>query len=101
MSNRIQRRAAIKKIIRGTADRPRLVVFRSNRYFYCQLVDDANGKTIAAVNKITDPKTAGEDIARQAEAKKITQIVFDRAGYKYHGNVKILAEAVRNAGLKF
>lgn len=101
MANRDVRRRRIKKIIRGTAARPRLVVFVSNRYFYGQLVDDAKGQTIVSVDKIGSAEEAGKKLAEKATESKIAAVVFDRAGYKYHGNVKKLAEAARTAGLKF
>lgn len=96
MTKREQRRARIRKLIRGTKDRPRLVVFKSNRYFYAQLIDDEQGKTIASVNKMSDPMEAGKKLA---EKSKIKTAVFDRAGYKYHGKIKKFAEAVREGGL--
>lgn len=98
---RIQRRAKTKITLRGTSDRPRLVVFRSNRYIYGQLIDDSKGVTLLSVNKETDPKVAGKTIAEGALKKKIETIVFDRAGYRYHGRVKMFAESAREAGLKF
>ena len=101
MNNRNQRRAKIKKTIRGTNDRPRLVVFRSNRFLYAQLIDDVKGHTLAAVNKKTDPQAAGKELAALATKAKLKELVFDRAGYKYHGNVKKFAESVREGGVKF
>lgn len=78
--------------------RPRLAVFRSNRYFYAQIID---GVTIVSVDKMTDPALAGKELAEKALKKKITTVVFDRHGYKYHGHVKKFADAARVAGLKF
>ncbi len=98
---RDKRRAKIKKTIRGSAVLPRFVVFRSNKYLYGQLIDDAAGKTMASVNKIKSPEEAGEKIADEATKLKISSVVFDRAGYKYHGNIKKLADAARQSGLKF
>ncbi len=98
MINRDQRRARIRKMIRGTTERPRLVVFKSNRFFYAQLIDDSKGKTLVSVNKMTDAEEAGKKIA---ELSKVKEIVFDRAGYRYHGNVKKFADAVRASGIKF
>lgn len=95
------RRAKIRKTIRGTAGVPRLVVFRSNKYFYGQLIDDAKGQTLASVDKIGSAEEAGKKLAEKATKSKIAAVVFDRAGYKYHGNIKKLAEAARTAGLKF
>jgi large subunit ribosomal protein L18 len=101
MDKRIQRRAKTKITLRGTSDRPRLVVFRSNRYIYGQLIDDAKGVTLLSVNKETDPMVAGKKLAEIALKKKIESIVFDRAGYRYHGRVKAFAESARESGLKF
>lgn len=99
--NRDNRRAKIRKTIRGTAGVPRLVVFRSNRYFYAQLVDDSKGQTIVSVDKISNPAEAGRTLAQKAAKSKVSKIVFDRAGYQYHGNIQKLADAAREAGLKF
>src|SRR3989344_522879 len=101
MSNRIQRRAKISQTIKGTVKRPRLVVFRSNKFFYAQLTDDVKGHPIAAVDKIADPQEAGKKLAKIAAAKKVPAVIFDRAGYKYHGQVKKFADAAREGGLKF
>jgi large subunit ribosomal protein L18 len=111
-----QRRARIKKRIRkvvnGTADRPRMAIFRSNKQIYAQLIDDINGVTLTSsssvkndkaqgVPKIDQAKLVGADIAAKAEAAGINNVVFDRGGYLYHGRVKALAEAAREGGLKF
>ena len=101
MNSRTRRRAGIKKTIRGTAEKPRLVVFRSNRYVYGQLINDATGKTLASVNKGTDAAALGKEIAQKAKKLGLEKIVFDRAGYKYHGKVKKIAEAAREEGLVF
>lgn len=101
MNARDLRRARIKKTVRGTADRPRLVVYRSNRYFYGQAIDDTVGKTLVSVNKATDSATVGTEIAKKLTGLKIKNIVFDRAGYKYHGNIKKIADSAREAGLEF
>lgn len=100
MNTRDQRRAKIRKTIKGNADRPRLVVFRSNRFFYAQIIDDVAGKTLASVNRMTDEVEAGKELASKALSAKIKAVVFDRAGYRYHGRVKKFAEAVIEAGLK-
>ncbi|MEK7565441.1 MAG: 50S ribosomal protein L18 [Patescibacteria group bacterium] len=97
---RDNRRAKIRKTIKGTSAKPRLVVFRSNRYFYAQLIDDVKSHTLAAVSKVTDAVEAGKKLAEIALKLKISQAVFDRAGYKYHGNIKKLADAAREGGLK-
>ncbi len=99
--NRDARRAKIRKTIRGTAQKPRLVVFRSNRYFYGQIVDDTKGKTLVSVDRMADAAAAGKEIAEKAAKAGITEIVFDRAGYRYHGNIKKFADAARESGLKF
>ncbi|MCL4397810.1 50S ribosomal protein L18 [Patescibacteria group bacterium] len=101
MNKRDNRRARIKKTIRGTKETPRLVVFRSNRYIYGQLINDATGQTLVSVDKITDAAVAGKELAEKASKLKVKNVVFDRAGYKYHGNVKKFAEAAREAGLVF
>lgn len=108
---RIRRRT--RKKISGTADRPRLAVFRSNVNIYAQLVDDSKGVTLASAsslakeivnNKTTkteQAKLVGALVAKNALEKGITQVVFDRGGNQYHGRVKALAEAAREGGLKF
>jgi large subunit ribosomal protein L18 len=110
------RRAKIRTRIRakakGTAQRPRLSVFRSNKQIYAQLIDDATGVTLASassavikeaqgVAKVDQAKVVGRSIAERAKAAGIEEVVFDRGGYLYHGRVKSLAEAAREAGLKF
>ncbi|MFT2007377.1 50S ribosomal protein L18 [Pontibacter sp. 13R65] len=114
-AKKVQRRLRIKQGIRnkisGTAERPRLSVFRSNKFIYAQLIDDTTGVTLAAASsaKLDDAAKAnvetsgkvGKAIAEKALEKGITQVVFDRSGYLYHGKVKSLAEGAREAGLKF
>lgn len=113
MISKIQRRNKIKTRIRGkvsgTAARPRMTVFRSNKQIYVQLIDDLAGKTIVATsskgledgNKTELAAKVGEAIAQKAIAAGITEVVFDRNGYLFHGRVKSLADAARNGGLKF
>lgn len=93
----------------GTAERPRLAVFRSNRFMYAQLIDDENGKTIAAASskdmkakkvKTETAKFVGESVAKKASALGIKSVIFDRRSYRYHGRVKALAEAFKEAGVK-
>jgi len=105
---RIQRR--IRKKISGTASKPRLSVFRSNKQIYCQLIDDLNAKTLTSAtskganitgSSIEVAKEVGKMIASNAAAAGITDVVFDRSGYLYHGRVKSLAEGAREGGLKF
>jgi large subunit ribosomal protein L18 len=116
LSGRDRRHVRIRRRIRGVASRPRLVVFRSNKHIYAQMVDDTKGTTIlgvagsskAVAEKTKDAKerfaeslAVGAEIAKQALEKGISAVVFDRAGYRYHGQVKALADAARKAGLKF
>ncbi|NLO03772.1 MAG: 50S ribosomal protein L18 [Bacteroidales bacterium] len=109
--NRIKSR--VRKIVAGTAERPRLSVFRSNKEIYAQIINDTKGHTMMAagsvekdiasqkVNKSGKAALVGELIARKALDAGIDKVVFDRNGYLYHGRVKNLAEAARKAGLKF
>lgn len=99
--NREQRRAKIRKTIKGTKEKPRLVVFRSNKFIYGQLIDDEKSHTMASVDKMKDAAKAGKELAEKGLKIKVSQAVFDRAGYKYHGSIKKLADAAREAGLKF
>lgn len=101
MIKRDRRRAKIRKTIQGTVKRPRLVIFRSNKFIYGQLIDDAKRETLISVNKSAKADEAGKEIAEKALKAKITTVVFDRAGYQYHGNIKKFADAARVAGLKF
>lgn len=113
MFSKIQRRNKIKTRIRGrisgTAERPRMTVFRSNKQIYVQLVDDLAGKTLCAASsrgiaegdKNAIAAKVGEEIARKAQEAGITTVVFDRNGYLFHGRVKSLADAARKGGLKF
>jgi large subunit ribosomal protein L18 len=108
--NRIHRR--IRRKLSGTAERPRLAVFRSGAHIYAQVIDDAQGKTLAAASSIDKgakikggnlaaAKTIGTLVAERAKEEGIKVVVFDRGGYQYHGRVKALAEAARAAGLEF
>ena len=108
--SRIKRRVRGK--IQGTSERPRLSVFRSNKQIYAQLIDDLAGVTLASAtsrgddeacqgNKIAQAAVVGKKIAEAAKGAGISEVVFDRNGYLYHGRVKQLAEAAREAGLKF
>ncbi|MDE6079680.1 MAG: 50S ribosomal protein L18 [Duncaniella sp.] len=113
MVSKIQRRNKIKARIRGkisgTAARPRMSVFRSNKQIYVQLIDDLAGKTIVAASskgieegtKTEIAAKVGEAIAKKAQEAGVTEVVFDRNGYLFHGRVKSLADAARAAGLKF
>ena len=112
MATKISRRKKIKfgirKKISGNAERPRLAVFRSNKQIYAQLIDDIAGVTLATAtslnlktNGITQAKEVGELIAKEAQAKGVSTVVFDRGGYLFHGRVKALADGAREGGLKF
>lgn len=107
---RIHRR--IRKKVRGTPERPRLAVFRSLKHIYAQVIDDTRGHTLAAASSlekdrqipggnVQGAREVGRLIAERALAKGIRRVVFDRGGYRYHGRVKALAEAAREAGLEF
>jgi large subunit ribosomal protein L18 len=106
---RLRRRRRVRAKISGTATRPRVSVFRSNRGLCAQLIDDGAGHTLAAVNwfepelrslaKPERTKRAGAALAERAKAAGVTEAVFDRGGYRYHGHVRKFAEAIREAGL--
>jgi large subunit ribosomal protein L18 len=109
---RFKHKKRIRAKLEGTAERPRLVVFRSNSNVYAQLVDDAKGHTIAAASttekelakskaNIEGSKLVGSLVAKRALAKGVKDVVFDRGGYLYHGKIKALADAAREAGLNF
>jgi len=112
---KLQRRRRVKRGIRkkiaGTAQRPRLTVFRSNKNIYAQLVDDLSGHTVASANSLQDgvsganpvetAKAVGKSLAEAAKEAGVETIVFDRNGYQYHGRVQALAEGVREGGLTF
>lgn len=106
---RDRRRKRIKSKVFGTKEKPRFSVFKSNRYIVAQLIDDEKGATLAfATSKNMNGKTSferskqvGEEIAKQAKAKKIEKVVFDRGGYLYTGSIKSLADSARESGLKF
>lgn len=112
---RIKRHQRIRNKISGTAQKPRLAVFRSNKHMYAQLIDDASSCTLVAASTmegdvasklehtstVEAAKAVGEAIAKKAVEKGITEAVFDRGGFVYHGKIKALADAAREAGLKF
>ena len=110
-SRRLRRRLRVRAKVRGSAERPRLAVFRSNRGIQAQLIDDDRGHTVAAVSWIEgdlrglgpmeQAKKTGELIAARAKEAGVEGCVFDRGGYLYHGRVQALAEAAREAGLRF
>jgi large subunit ribosomal protein L18 len=96
---RQKRKARIRAKIKGTAQRPRLSVFRSNKAIYAQVIDDVKGHTLASAFG-QDAQKVGEEIAQIVKSQKIKTLVFDRSGYKYHGRIKALAEAVRAQEIK-
>ncbi|HEY2012470.1 MAG TPA: 50S ribosomal protein L18 [Bryobacteraceae bacterium] len=108
--NRIHMR--IRRKLRGTAERPRLAIFRSVAHIYAQVIDDSQGATLVSASSVDKAgktnggnvaaaKTIGKLVAERAKEKGITRVVFDRGGYQYHGRVKALADAARAAGLEF
>ncbi len=115
IEKRQRRHTRVRKKVFGTSERPRLCVFKSNRYIYAQIIDDEVGRTLCAASSLekelreklssTKDKDAarevGKLIAERAREKGIDKVVFDRGGYKYHGRVKELADAAREAGLEF
>lgn len=111
-AERLRRKAAIRRKVAGTAQRPRLTVFRSLKHISVQVIDDSTGNTLLSVNSgskemglkgknIEVCKKVGQAAAKKAIAMGITEVVFDRSGYLYHGRIKALADAAREAGLKF
>lgn len=105
---RTRRRVRIRAKVKGTLERPRLAVYRSNRFISAQVIDDAAGKTLVAAHgreskgpASAQAKYVGETIAKKAQAAGITTVVFDRGGYEYSGQVKTLATAAREGGLIF
>jgi large subunit ribosomal protein L18 len=115
VEGRAIRHVRIRRVVKGTAERPRLAVFRSLNHVYAQLIDDVAGRTVIAADSrspefrqrlatggnVAAAKVVGELVAQKAKEQGIAQVVFDRGGYQYHGRVKALAEAARAAGLKF
>jgi large subunit ribosomal protein L18 len=110
-AKRLKRRRRVRAKVTGTAERPRISVFRSNRGVFAQLIDDDSGRTLAAVNwtedelkslkRMEQAGKAGQLLAERAKAAGIETAVFDRGGYQYHGRVKALAEGAREGGLIF
>lgn len=107
---RKKRKARIRKKVNGTAVRPRLVVFRSNKHIYAQIIDDQAGVTLASASTksieglhltVDNAKLIGKKVAEEALKKNISAVVFDRNGFVYHGRVKALAEGAREGGLNF
>lgn len=111
-SSRGRRHSRVRRKISGTAQRPRLTVFRSNRYIYAQVIDDLEGRTLAAASSqesdlrssplnVDTAAKVGSLLGERAKEVGVSSVVFDRAGYKFHGRVKALADAAREAGLEF
>lgn len=113
---RTKRRMRIRKKVLGSGERPRLCVYRSLKHLYAQIVDDTTGTTLAAAGtdtkalkadgkksfaNVASAKIVGRDVAEKAKAAGVATVVFDRSGYRYHGVIKALADAAREAGLKF
>lgn len=109
---RVKRHLRVRGKISGTAERPRLNVFRSSKHIYAQIIDDVAGKTLAAASSLDKgfegnggnkeaARKVGEAIAKAAGSAGISEVVFDRSGYIYHGRIKELAEGAREGGLKF
>ena len=112
-ASRVKRHTRLRLRLSGTEARPRLAVFRSLNHIYAQVIDDTSGTTVAAASsletglkgsdgsKVDDAKRVGQLLAERAKAAGVEKVVFDRAGFKYHGRVRSLAEAAREAGLDF
>jgi large subunit ribosomal protein L18 len=109
-SSRITRHRRVRKKVIGTAVRPRLAVYRSNRHIYAQVIDDFAGKTLAAASTLAasakgepteQAKVVGKKVAEAAKAAGITQVTFDRGGFMYHGRVQAVADGAREGGLEF
>ncbi len=112
---RLKRKARVRRTVRGTDERPRLSVFRSAKHIYAQIIEDSTGRTLAAAStackdvadglknsgNVEAAKVVGAAIAKKALSNNIKQVVFDRNGFLYHGRVKALADAAREAGLSF
>jgi large subunit ribosomal protein L18 len=105
---RYRRHLRVRKKVEGTTERPRLVVFRSLKHIYAQLVDDASMRTLMTVSdsklegkKMDKSSEVGKQLAARAKEAGITRVVFDRAGYKYHGRIKAVADGAREGGLEF
>ncbi len=110
ITGRIERHARIRARMAGTAARPRLAVYKSNRYLHAQIIDDTTGKTLlsgstkgaaAGIKKVDAATKLGAELAAKAKAAGITEVVFDRGGFRYTGRVAVLATAAREGGLKF
>ena len=109
---RARRHSRVRKQVHGTADRPRLAVYRSNKYIYAQVIDDIAGETLAAASSqegtlrgerlnVETAAKVGKALGDRAKEAGVSVVVFDRGGYKYHGRIKALADGAREAGLEF
>jgi large subunit ribosomal protein L18 len=113
VSSRRRRHHRVRTKVRGTAERPRLSVFRSTRHVYAQVIDDVNGRTIASAStmekdtrggataNVSAAKAVGQRLGERAKSAGITQVVFDRGGFRYHGRVAAVADGARESGLEF
>ena len=110
VGSRQKRHRRVRKKIFGTADRPRLAVYRSNKHIYAQMIDDVAGKTLVSSSTLVEgsdgdrtaqAKAVGQELAKKAKGAGISKAVFDRGGFQYHGRVKAVAEAAREGGLEF
>ena len=112
-TQRIKRHNRIRLTLKGTGLKPRLSVFRSNKHIYAQIIDDQKSATLVSASdfgyakskentgKIPNSIRVGEELARKAKSRKISSVVFDRSGFKFHGRIKALADSARKGGLKF
>jgi large subunit ribosomal protein L18 len=111
-NDRIRRHRRVRKKVQGTTERPRLAVFRSNKHISAQVIDDSTGRTLAAASSleadlrssggnVEGAKKVGELVASRAKDAGVTQVVFDRGGFRYHGRIASLADAARTSGLEF
>ena len=111
-TKRLKNKARVRKKVAGSAERPRLHIYRSGRHMYAQVIDDSTGKTLAAYSTLQSEgalktknkdsaKAVGAEVAKRALGLKIKQVVFDRSGYVFHGRVKAVADGAREAGLDF
>ena len=106
---RLKSRVSIRKKLEGSTERPRLAVFRSNKNIYAQVIDDQKGQTLVSVSSLKESQSnskplarlIGQRVAQKALEKNISSVKFDRSGYLYHGRIQMLADAAREAGLKF
>ena len=112
LRKREQRRIHVRKTLSGTPEKPRMTVFKSNRYLYVQVVDDSAGSTLASASTLEESLKGikrnvegaaklGEEIGKRLKEKSVSTVVFDRNGYKYHGIVKAIADGARKAGIAF